>query len=177
MRECTYFEVAKAFYEHTEMNCEEVNANILEKCLFRPGSYRRELLEEHEAEEIERRLTLQNPNMVAVPQALSMLLFQRLSKRQYIYIRDVVNNASRVKMLPSYNQVFLCKQLCRPQLGIEVTEAIATVTVRWLVDHTVRRILEAFEDIDSKLIQNESQRRSVEFVFSYGYYYILHWYQ
>lgn len=169
MRNYSYFEVAKAFHEHTALVRGQIFAAIIEICLFKPGSYLRQLIVQDECQEIQRKLALKEPKVIQVLKALGMLLYQHLSKRQYHYIRGTVNEAAETKILPSYNQVANAKLICRPQFGINITEVKATVTIHAIVQHTIERLLQVIEDIDAKISKSRRQNRLLTFTFSYGY--------
>ena len=170
MEKYDYREVAKAFMEYTQTERGETHAEIVGKTLFRPGSYNRILLNEEEATCIAAKFGLTEAKELEIPEALSMLLYQRLSKRTYMYIRTTINDASGATILPSYDQVTASKLVCRPQFGIQITEVKATVLVRAIMEHTLKRILELVgTDVDAKLIVSRRKIRACKFIFSYGY--------
>lgn len=170
MGELTFEEVAKAFIKFTEDTRGSPFPELLKACIWRTGSYGQVLRGDIETAAMMRKLGLQVPTPVQPIDGLSTLLHNRLSKRTYMRIQSTTNECTGVKLLPSYYQVVQTKLLCRPTAGIVYTEVKCSVTLRELVNHTLKRILEHLNDeIDERLSKSPRKTKDLIFIFSYGF--------
>ena len=76
-------------------------------------------------------------------QALTMLLHLKVSKHQFIELRQMFNAATNFALLPCYETIAKHKKHCRPENPLNVTEVLGQVSLQLLLDHTVKRILQA----------------------------------
>lgn len=78
-------------------------------------------------------------------EALAMFVQAKLSKEQYIYIRQKLNEKN-VHVLPSYHKIQEAKTRCYPK-SMEVTESTARVSMQNLIDHCTERLIRELEDV------------------------------
>jgi hypothetical protein len=81
---------------------------------------------------------------IAIDEALSMLTNADLTKYQYEVIRETLKR-SGFNILPTYKKVLEAKKECYPS-GIKVTESKAEIDLQNLLDHTVKRIFQSFDE-------------------------------
>ncbi|EFN87479.1 hypothetical protein EAI_09657, partial [Harpegnathos saltator] len=78
--------------------------------------------------------------------ALSFLLDRSLSKEDYISMRLLVKGQG-ADIFPPYNSVKEAKILCRSPTLISITENKAKVSLKALLDHTVKRIFDMQKEV------------------------------
>lgn len=99
-------------------------------------------------------------------EALSLLIENKLSKRQYQGLRSVSIDKN-CNLYPPYNLVLESKKKCYPNDSqIIVTETYATITLQGLLNHTIERILMSESPIIESLPENNVD--SLELVCKWG---------
>ena len=101
-------------------------------------------------------------------ECLSLLITNDLTKSQYDGISQTVNDNAGVKILRSYGTVAKSKESCKPQNGVDIGEAKATCKLQNLVEHTVRRTVQAYSSILDRKLGVRSGVTEANFTFSYG---------
>lgn len=77
---------------------------------------------------------------------LSLVVEAKLTKHQYLLIKNFINSQISFDILPSYNKILAAKKKCYP-LEETITESSAEVELQSLLDHTTNRILESQKDV------------------------------
>ncbi|CAG9759703.1 unnamed protein product [Ceutorhynchus assimilis] len=101
-------------------------------------------------------------------EALELILDSRLSKQQYLDIRRgaIQKNCN---IYPDYKKIWQIKSSCRPS-GIQVTEVIAEVPLKNLLEHTTKRIINLQKDVILQFMDSLSMAEiDAEIIFSYGF--------
>lgn len=116
------------------------------------------------ASKIREIISAQNSGMVpiSVEKALTFLLENEFTKRQYLNIRQL-NKCHNSNIFPSYKNLYLSKSKCRPN-DIKFTERFVEVSLQNLLDHTAGRILAYQEEVFCSIDADE-----VELILSYGF--------
>ncbi|CAB3229478.1 unnamed protein product [Arctia plantaginis] len=101
--------------------------------------------------------TLKKPEKTVIftpEKALGLLLSLKLSKWQYITLREATIWAGAKDIYPSYYKVQQTKLDCYPpKQSVSVTDSLARITLQALLDITVTRILQSLsDDVQNKLI-------------------------
>ncbi|EZA53601.1 hypothetical protein X777_06930 [Ooceraea biroi] len=98
------------------------------------------------ATKIKKRLSSsQEPTKMIENEALVLYVDTKMTKRQYLAIRDNTKD-HRVNIYPSYEQLLLAKKNCYPP-DITVTEISAEIKLQSLVDHTIKRLMLAQNEV------------------------------
>ena len=99
-------------------------------------------------------------------EALELFLDSNLSKQQYQNIRQgaVIKNC---KMYPDYKEISKCKSACRPN-GISISDIIAQVPLKNLLEHTVKRTITRRSDFSAHESINTNEIIT-DMIFSYGF--------
>lgn len=84
-------------------------------------------------------------NEVNSDDVLSLLTEAKLTKHQYLLIRDFINSRKK-PYLPAYGKLIEAKKKCYPE-NIKVTESTAEVELQSLLDHTATRIVDFQKDV------------------------------
>ena len=91
-------------------------------------------------------------------EVLSLLVEAKLTKHQYLVVRELINTKTCSAILPSYHSVIRAKKKCYPS-NQRIDETAAEVELQNLLDHTVSRVIEAHqEDIGQKMLPDVSQQ-------------------
>lgn len=90
---------------------------------------------------------------ISAEEVLSVLVEAKLTKHQYILIKNLINSKTCRTILPSYHKVLSAKKKCYPE-NLLVTESKAEVKLQNLLDHTTSRLLESQIDILDKFPTN-----------------------
>ena len=101
-------------------------------------------------------------------EALELILDSNLSKQQYQNIRQgaVIKNC---KMYPDCKEIWKCKSACRPN-GISISDIIAQVPLKNLLEHTVKRIVQFQEEVIFQHMESiNTNEIKADMIFSYGF--------
>lgn len=79
-------------------------------------------------------------------EVLSLFVEAKLTKHQYILIKNFINNNTACDILPSYQSVLAVKKKCYTE-NLSVSESKAEVELQSLLNHTTSRILESQKEI------------------------------
>ncbi|XP_036340424.1 uncharacterized protein LOC118749752 [Rhagoletis pomonella] len=91
------------------------------------------------------RLSDENKKSLTPDQAIAMIVDSNLSTHEYSMIRQHTSEVNR-KIYPSYNCLKESKVLCYPE-KITVTETYAEIELQSLIDHSLRRLCLAQEEV------------------------------
>lgn len=84
---------------------------------------------------------------------LSVVVEAKLTKHQYLLIRNFINSITGCNILPSYQALLNAKKKCYPD-NLTITDCKAEVELQNLLDHTAGRILEVQKDVLDKVPTN-----------------------
>lgn len=85
------------------------------------------------------------PIVLTPDEAVSFLISQQLSSRQYKACRALVKNHN-ADIFPTYQTVLEAKEKCYPE-GIVATETVGEIKLQELLNHTASRIIEYQEEV------------------------------
>lgn len=91
------------------------------------------------------RLSINHPKNLQPDHALALIVDTNLSTHQYNLLREHTAEVSP-KMYPSYTCIKKAKVLCYPE-NITVTESYAEIQLQSLIDHSLRRLCVAQEEV------------------------------
>lgn len=89
-------------------------------------------------------------SQINIDEILSLIVEAKLTKHQYILIKDFVNSKVASNTFPSYQKVLKAKKKCYPS-DEQVSDSSAEVELQSLLNHTATRILESQKDVLSTL--------------------------
>lgn len=113
--------------------------------------------------EVRNKLFAVNPTPVSADNALAFLIDNRLTKQQYINMKQHTKKQG-CDIYPPYSEVVESKLKCRP-VGILYSETKVQVTLQNLLHHTTHRILTMQDEVFELL----SDATNCKLIFSYGF--------
>lgn len=98
-----------------------------------------------------------NYKKVDADEVLSLLVEAKLTKHQYILLRNFINSKIN-NMFPSYQKVLKSKKKCYPSEDyIKITESSAEIELQNLLDHTASRIWSSQQEVINSTSDNQDQ--------------------
>lgn len=110
----------------------------------------------------------QSPIPLTPEEALAFILDNNLSKEQYKNIRKM-NKSHNCDIYPAYEHILNAKSACRME-GLEVTDIVAKIPLRNLLEHTTQRIIFLQEDVFIQFMDSQNvDTCCATMIFSYGF--------
>lgn len=107
-------------------------------------------------------MATQRTDGLSADQALALIIDANLSTHQYRLIRQRTQHINK-NMYPSYYKIKQAKQLCYPE-EMSFTETLAEIKLQSLMDHTIKRLLKAQEEV----LQTISELKILNIVVKWG---------
>lgn len=109
-----------------------------------------------------------NKCVISVPdvEALCMIQDADLSRNQYEIVRQKINKYV-TNLLPTYDKIKLKKNECYP-LVKTVTETVAACDVQSLVDHTIKRLIEAQKEVFNSIEELKGEIKELSLLIKWG---------
>lgn len=108
------------------------------------------------------------PQKYTPEEALELILNSNLSKQTYLDLRQGALRRN-CDIYPDYKRIWKCKSACRPQ-GITVTDIVAEVPLRNLLEHTVQRLIRLQEQVIEQHMESMTEKEmNTELICSYGF--------
>lgn len=99
-------------------------------------------------------------------EALALITDTKLTKSQYIKIRDSARN-SDCDLYPSYDEVLNAKKCCYPE-QMRVTETLGEIKLQCLLNHIVNRLAIVQNEVLSRMI-TEHDLENLEMTYKWGF--------
>lgn len=97
---------------------------------------------------------------ININECLSLFTEAKLTKHQYLLIKEFINIKLSAKVLPTYQDLLSAKKKCYPA-DVIVTDNLAEVKIQSLLDHTASRIIEYSESRDPTDLGNINNLRLI----------------
>ena len=87
------------------------------------------------------------PQDRSIEKSLALFIDNKMTVEQYRNMREVVADINKKQVLPSYQELHEAKLKTYPE-GIVVTDNSASISLQSLLDHTTKRLIESFTNVD-----------------------------